>query len=249
MIQNFLFFLLKLLIFSPEMDIITKENYKITILLIVGGNMSNFYQYLTETYKENEPFFLSDIQVEGMTANNIRQQLKKLTDTGTVKRFDKGIYYLPKKSIFKSGSQPTLEKVLEYKYLKDKSKRCGYISGLLFFNQMGLTTQVPMQYEIVSNKATNDYRETSLAKSRVIIRKPKIPVTEKNYMALQFLDLLKDVDVYSEMSGIDLQKRLYQYMSDAGLKISDLESYFSYYPDKLYKNLIETRVIYNGILA
>ena len=43
--------------------------------------MSNLYQYLTENYKENEPFFLSDIQIEGMTGNNIRQQLKKLTDT------------------------------------------------------------------------------------------------------------------------------------------------------------------------
>ena len=27
--------------------------------------MSNLYQYLTENYKENEPFFLSDIQIEG----------------------------------------------------------------------------------------------------------------------------------------------------------------------------------------
>lgn len=68
-------------------------------------------------------------------------------------------------------------------------------------------------------------------------------------MALQFLDMLKDVDAYSEVSGTALQKRLYQYMLDAGLAISDLESYFSYYPDKLYKNLIKTRVIYNGLLA
>lgn len=211
--------------------------------------MSNLYQYLIEKYKENEPFFLSDIQIEGMTGNNVRQQLKKLTDVGKIKRFDKGIYYLPKKSIFKSGTQPTLEKVLEYKYLQNNNKRCGYITGLLFFNQLGLTTQVPMQYEIVSNKATNNYRETTLAKSRVIIRKPKINVTEKNYVALQFLDMLKDIDVYSEISGTDLQKRLYQYMNNIGLKISDLEPYFSYYPDKLYKNLVETRVIYNGILA
>ena len=202
-----------------------------------------------EKYKENEPFFLSDIQIEGMTGNNVRQQLKKLTDVGKIKRFDKGIYYLPKKSIFKSGTRPTLEKVLEYKYLQNNNKRCGYITGLLFFNQLGLTTQVPMQYEIVSNRATNNYRETTLAKSRVIIRKPKINVTEKNYVALQFLDMLKDIDVYSEISGTDLQKRLYQYMNNIGLKISDLEPYFSYYPDKLYKNLVETRVIYNGILA
>ena len=211
--------------------------------------MSNLYQYITENYKENEPFFLSDIQIEGMTGNNIRQQLKKLTDSEKVKRFDKGIYYLPQPSIFKSGARPTLERVLEYKYLCDKSNRCGYISGLLFFNQLGLTTQVPMQYEIVTNKATNEYRETFLAKSRIIIRKPKVPVTEENYMALQFLDMLKDVDVYSEMSGIALQKRLYQYMRKVGLRISDLESYFPYYPDKLYKNLVETRVIYNDILT
>lgn len=170
--------------------------------------MTILYQYIVNNFKENEPFFVSDLEIEYLSENNIRQQLKQLTDTGKISRFDTGIYYLPKKSIFKSGSQPAIETVLEYKYLLDHKKRCGYISGLLFFNQIGLTTQVPMQYEIVSNKATSDYRETSLAKSRVIIRKPKVSVNENNYMKLQFLDMLKDVDIYSEVSGTDLQARL-----------------------------------------
>ena len=211
--------------------------------------METLYEYLLDNYKENEPIFLVDLQVDGMTRTNVRQQIKKLTDTGKVKRFDNGIYFLPKKTIFKSGSQLAPEKVLECKYLRDKDERCGYVSGLMFFNQMGLTTQVPMMYEVVSNKATNDYRETSLAKSRVIVRKPKVPVTEKNYKALQFLDMLKDVDVYSEVTGKPLQDRLYRYMDDANLSISEIEPYFAYYPDKLYKNLVETRVIYNGLLA
>lgn len=211
--------------------------------------METLYEYLLDNYKENEPIFLADLQVDGMTRTNVRQQIKKLTDTGKVKRFDNGIYFLPKKTIFKSGSQLAPEKVLECKYLRDKDERCGYVSGLMFFNQMGLTTQVPMIYEVVSNKATNDYRETSLAKSRVIVRKPKVPVTEKNYKALQFLDMLKDVDVYSEVTGKPLQDRLYRYMDDANLSISEMEPYFAYYPDKLYKNLVETRVIYNGLLA
>ena len=142
--------------------------------------METLYEYLLDNYKENEPIFLVDLQVDGMTRTNVRQQIKKLTDTGKVKRFDNGIYFLPKKTIFKSDSQLAPEKVLECKYLRDKDERCGYVSGLMFFNQMGLTTQVPMMYEVVSNKATNDYRETSLAKSRVIVRKPKVPVTEKN---------------------------------------------------------------------
>ena len=211
--------------------------------------METVYEYLLDNYKENEPIFLTELQIDGMTRTNIRQRIKKLTDTGKVKRFDNGIYFLPKKTIFKSGSQLAPEKVLECKYLRDKDERCGYVSGLMFFNQMGLTTQVPMMYEVVSNKATNDYRETSLAKSRVIVRKPKVPVTEKNYKLLQFLDMLKDVDVYSEVTGKPLQERLYRYMKDANLRVSEMEPYFAYYPDKLYKNLVETRVIYNGLLA
>lgn len=209
--------------------------------------METLYEYLLDNYKENEPIFLADLQDDGMTRTNVRQQIKKLTDIGKVKRFDNGIYFLPKKTIFKSGSQLAPEKVLECKYLRDKDERCGYVSGLMFFNQMGLTTQVPMMYEVVSNKATNDYRETSLAKSRVIVRKPKVPVTEKNYKALQFLDMLKDVDVYSEVTGKPLKDRLYRYMDDANLSISEMEPYFAYYPDKLYKNLVETRVIYKDM--
>lgn len=211
--------------------------------------MENLYQYIMDNYKVNEPIFLAELRIQGITENNIRQQLKKLTDAGKIKRFDKGIYFLPKTSIFKSGSQLPVEKVLECKYLKDKKNRCGYISGLMFFNQMGLTTQVPMQYEVVSNKATSDYRETSLAKSRVVVRRPRVTVTESNYRILQFLDMLKDVDLYSELTGTELQKRLYQYMNEADIKLADMEEYYSYYPDKLYRNLIETRVIYNGIFA
>lgn len=211
--------------------------------------MEKLYQYIMENYQTNEPIFLADIQIEGMKDNNIRQQVKKLTDAEKIKRFDKGIYYLPKASIFKSGSQLSIEKVLEYKYLIDKKRRCGYISGLLFYNQLGLTTQVPMQYEVVSNKATSDYRETSLGRSRVVVRRPRITVTEKNYRILQFLDMLKDVDIYSELSGKELQQRLYGYMDEQEIKIKDMEKYYSYYPDKLYRNLVETRVIYNGISA
>ena len=211
--------------------------------------MEMLYQYILDNYKQNEPIFLADLQIEGLSNVNLRQQIKKLVDTGKLKRFDKGIYFLPKKTIFKSGSQIAPESVLEYKYLRDKSKRCGYISGLMFLNQMGLTTQVPMLYEVVTNKATNEYRETSLAKSKVIVRRPKVTITEDNYKVLQFLDLLKDVDVYSEVTGKPLQERLCQYMNDIDISIAEMEPYFSYYPNKLYKNLIETRVIFNGVLA
>ena len=107
--------------------------------------MESLYNYLLANYKENEPILSASLSISGISPTNMRQQLKKLTDSGKLKRFDSGVYYLPKKSIFKSGSPLAPEKVLECKYLREKDNRCGYLSGLMFFNQLGLTTQVPMQ--------------------------------------------------------------------------------------------------------
>ena len=122
------------------------------------------------------------------------------------------------------------------------------MTGLMFFNQLGLTSQVPMVYEIATNKATNNYRETTVGNSRLIIKKPRTTVTKDNYKVLQFLDLLKDVDVFSELSGKQLQEQLVKYMKFANIKLSDMEPYFDYYPDKLYKNLVKTKVIFFDIL-
>ena len=47
--------------------------------------METLYEYLLDNYKENEPIFLADLQVDGMTRTNVRQQIKKLTDEMTVR--------------------------------------------------------------------------------------------------------------------------------------------------------------------
>lgn len=202
------------------------------------------YEYLRETYGENTPIFVSDIEYAGMTENNIRQQIKKMTDSGLLKRYDTGIYFIPKKSIFKSGTQLSMNTVIEKKYLQDNNKRCGYISGVAFANQLGITTQVSMACEIVTNKATNDYRETTLAKSRVIIRKPRVPVNEQNYRLLQFLDLMKDIDYFAEVEGEELQSCLCRYLEANAIRFVDLQKYLSYYPDKIYRNMFETGLLY-----
>lgn len=206
------------------------------------------YDYLKETYGENEPIFIADIQYEGMSMNCIRQQVKKMTDAGMLKRYDTGIYFIPKKSIFKSGSQISRDKVIERKYLKEDGQRCGYICGVMFANQLGLTTQVPMVCEVVTNKATNDYREVKLASSSVILRRPRVRVTDENFRLLQLLDLLKDIDFYAEQNAAERLARITAYMNAYRIRFSDLEKYLPYYPDKIYKNMYEMRLL-NGVLA
>lgn len=122
--------------------------------------------------------------------------------------------------------------VIRYKYLQDETGLCGYVSGLEFANQLGITTQVPMKKEIVTNKATKDYRETTLARSSIIIRKSRIRVTQDNYKALQLLDLLKDIDVLAEVTGEMLSKKLISYMKSTALTFDDIDLYLDYYPGK-----------------
>lgn len=58
---------------------------------------------------------------------------------------------------------------------------CGYLSGFKFANQIGLTTQIPFVYEIVPNKASRDYRKIVVGRSRVVLRKPRVTVSDENY--------------------------------------------------------------------
>lgn len=204
------------------------------------------YSYLNENYDQNEPIFLAELNIPGIKPVSVRQQLKNLKEDGRLKRFDTGIYYLPKKSIFRSGSALSVDEVIRRKYLMDGTDRCGYLSGMMFANQLGLTTQVPMVYEVYTNKATTDYRETQLANLRVITRKPYCEIDEGNAVTLQFLDLLKDVVDISEVEGKELTNRLVSYMKKKSIGFDNMRPYLQYYPERIYKNMYEVGLL-NGV--
>lgn len=207
-----------------------------------------FFDYLLKTFGTNEPIFVSDITYEGITQNNIRQQIMNYAAAGKIKRYDTGIYYIPKDSIFKTTSSLSQNSVIEKKYLYSGAERCGYISGINFANRIGLTTQVPASCEVVTNKASKDYREATLASEKIIIRKPRTMVDESNYKSLQFLDLLKDIDLYSELEGNELNIKIKTYMRKSGLQFQQLEQYLPLYPDKIFRNMYKVGVL-NGFSA
>ena len=206
------------------------------------------YTYLTENYELNEPIFLSEIQIEGVKSSSVRPQIKKLVEDGRLNRYDTGIYYLPKPSKLPFGTMLRIRDVIEKKYLMENGKRCGYMSGLMFANQMGLTTQVSMVYEIYTNKATTDYRETRVGNNRLIVRKPYVTISDENVAVLQFLDLLKEVTDISELTGEELTKRLIKYMKKIGLTFDDLKQYLPHYPDRIYRNMFVAGLL-NGVVT
>ena len=130
------------------------------------------------------------------------------------------------------------------RYIARNGKVEGYYSGFTFANQLGVTTQVPYILEIVSNTASAKVRVVDVKGQRIILRKPRVEITEQNYRILQFLDLLKDIDLYTD-DNIEVAARLNKYVRDEKMRQEDLDKYISYYPDRVYRNLYEMR-LYNA---
>ncbi len=206
------------------------------------------YDFLLKNYGTNKPIFVSEIMFGSMTQNNIRQQFMNYASNGKLKKYDTGIYFIPSDSIFKFGSQLSQNDVIEKKYLVSDGEICGYISGINFANAIGITTQVPAGTELVTNKASKDYRETTLASEKIIIRKPRTLIDKSNYKTLQLLDLFKDLESYSELSEDELGDKIKLYMIKSKINFLQLKPFLPLYPDKIFRNMYMIGVL-NGFSA
>ena len=198
------------------------------------------YEYLIKSYQPNEPIFLCDIDLP-VSNGNLRKMMKDLCDVGKIKRFDIGIYYLPKQSRLKGGVPLSVDTVAKYKYVCRNGNIEGYYSGYTFADMLGVTTQVPYTIEIVSNNASAKVREIDLQGRRIILRKSRVPITNENYQILQFLDFLKDASVYSDENDI-FENRIRKYIVDENIKKDDVDLYIKHYPDKIYRYIYEMRL-------
>lgn len=201
------------------------------------------YEYLAERYRPGEPIICSDIKTE-LSDATLRWTLKKLTDTGKLIRLDTGIYCIPKIGRLGQLLLPMPEEVADAKYIRRNNKVSGYFSGLLFANQLGLTTQLPNELEIVTNIAVNPVRRISLCGRDMIVRKPTAEITEANSSVLRLLDILRDYDKYSELSVCEAEKKVSAYITEKEIRQSDFDKYLSAYPDKTFRTVYEMR-LYN----
>lgn len=204
------------------------------------------YEYLLENYQPNEPIFMADIDLQ-VSSNNLRQMFKNLCDTGKIMRYSNGIYYIPKQSKRKGAVPFAPEKIALYKYILRRDGIEGYYSGYTFANQMGITTQVPVTIEIVSNNASAIRREVNLYGQRIILRRPRTKVTEGNVRVLQLLDLLKDIQKYADDEAEDVAEKIVKYVKTENISREQFDKYISLYPDRIYKNLYEMR-LYNAFV-
>ena len=113
--------------------------------------------------------------------------LKRLADKGLIERFQKGVYYRAKQTVF-GKVRPSAETLEAQLLICRGDDIIGYETGVSIMNKMGLTTLVPKKREI----ATNAYRK-NINDKYIIARKPVITVNAENFRYLQLLDVIRDM--------------------------------------------------------
>lgn len=201
------------------------------------------YEYLKETYENGEPIFTSDIVI-GLSEENLRYHLKKLTDAGLLCRFDAGVYYFPKTDTSGNLIPLTVDTVILHKYIRRKGHRVGYYSGYTLANRMGLSAQVPFTEEITSNYAPAQVRKLIIKNHTYVLRRPVVEITDQNVAVLQFLDCLKDIEKCAEETPEICGQILRNYIKKYAVTKTMVDQLIVNYPLKIYKAMYETGVGY-----
>lgn len=203
--------------------------------------------YLLENYDYNEPIFLNELSIEGLSENAVRQSVKRLVANGFLERYDNGIYYIPKQGgvLGKSYLDPFL--VIMRKYVKNKSETYGYITGISFVNQLGLTTQMPAIIEIVTNKEATNGRVIMVGNQKVRIKKSSVTVSDNNAELLQLLDGISQAEKYTELPMEDTIDKIRAYVKKKRFTREQISEVASIITGTTAKKMIEWGLIYEFI--
>ena len=200
--------------------------------------------YLMENYGYNEPIFLNDLTIQGLSENAVRQAVKRLVANGFLERYDNGIYYIPKRDglLGKSYLDPSL--VIMRKYIQSKSEIYGYVTGESFANQLGLTTQMPAVIEVVTNREATNGRTITVGRERVRIKKAPVMVSDSNADLLQLLDSIGQAEKYTELSIHETIDILISYVRKKCFTKDQLSEVIPALTGATAKKLIEWGMIY-----
>ncbi len=201
-----------------------------------------FYQYLLARYGNNEPILLAEIQFEKYSKPWIYKELRKLCDNGQLIRYEKGVYYIPTKTVL-GISTLNPRKVIEKKYISSAGKTQGYYSGITFLNQIGISTQMPNRIELYTNNENSTVREITVGKQRVLLRRARTRITPENADVQSFLEMMSLVsaDFFDE----DRKKAVADFIEEKGITRSAIAEYAPVFPDRAMRTMVESGVIYS----
>ncbi|MBQ7204199.1 MAG: hypothetical protein IJS03_09360 [Eubacterium sp.] len=206
----------------------------------------NSYDVIIDSFEPDEPIFVDDIKKLFPEKSRpwIDKALKSMLDSNRIKRYDQGVYYIPRKTIFgDSKLNPNI--VLTKRYINDKNNIYGYTSGITLLNKLGLTTQMSNTITIVSNKESSRGRAITVGRQKAYLMKAPCEITNQNCNVLQLLEAIRILD--TSKTDETESENLRQFIKQNNITLADVSKYCEYFPDYVSKRILGGNVI--GILA
>ena len=154
--------------------------------------------------------------------------LKRLADreNNRLIRFDKGIYYRPKMTVFGPSKLNPMQIFIET-YIRKGTNILGYETGPSLLNQMGMTTQIPRYRYFATNRCQRygDHFDTRL---KVVLRRPLMNINAETRPYLQLLDALENKDK-TPIDVENAQERLAGFAAQNNLDFKKLIAYAKKY--------------------
>lgn len=201
-----------------------------------------FIEFLIKTYGYNEPIFSSDIEFKNYSKAWINKELTRLCTENQLIRYDKGVYYVPRKTEL-GLSRINPQKIIEKKYIRNGANVFGYYTGQTFLNQLGISTQVPNIIEICTNNESSKVRDITVGQRKLRLRRQRIYIDSSNEKVLSFLELMNSID--AKYIDDERKKLLVDYIKSNGITKEDITKYSSAFPDKAIRTMVESEVIYS----
>ncbi len=120
------------------------------------------------------------------TITNVK--LKRMADKGEIERLQKGVYCHVKQTVF-GRVIPNINQVLIKTLMVQNGTKIGYESGATLLNKLGLTSLIPRDIEISTNRQNVKLPEGCHIK----LRKPPAVVSDENWKYLQFIDMFSEL--------------------------------------------------------
>ena len=173
-------------------------------------NMAQVIKNRIDEFKETEPILIDEVAKDFKDQRDaVYVAINRLVRDGVIESYTNGVYYKPKKTRF---GQVGIDKrlLIQKKYLIRNDEVLGYITGPEIWNNWGLTTQMPNRIWIAQNIRQKKIDD----KINVVLLKAKGNIKKTNVKALQYLDVLEQLDQIQDARREDIVEKLIKIFMD-----------------------------------
>lgn len=203
-----------------------------------------FIERVKENFTIYDPIFTDEILklFPEYSRAQIFRMIKKALSNGEIMQFSRGVYILPKETIFGTIKPTTPEFIAIKRYMEYQGDIYGIVCGLQLLNIFRITSQVPAVLDIVTNKESTRRREIQINNFKFVLHKSRVTITSDNYAVYTILQLFTD---FADSDEFDYYSREYilNYIKSHKVTKEKILEMLQYFPGRTAKLMARSNIL------